>query len=301
MKIGIVFVSTGGNKTMRAIRSLRRMEPESLTIHICMDVDAKSWYSSPAVDEFERLPNVVVRRVHGNKFYVNGIMNHAMAWMKELGYDHVCMLHDDIIFSPFKDHAGDLSHWFKMVEVNPLLSVASGITLSAVEAITPEPGIPCVPRPPEFWDSMDLESEEFWTRLRLNGNSPEYLDQVHQVFPEGLGWFHEYYGVAKIGRCTRLGSTGQIVPVSTWELVGKFDETFGVFYDMEYPVECYRRRLPPIYIIPNIPFLHLHNQSHGPRDPSDRTLYHNCVDAWYRKFTKELVDEFHQNMGKDYF
>jgi len=299
MNIGVVFVSTGGNKMMRALRSLRRMEPE-LTVHISMDTQAKSWYSDPPLSEFERLPNVIVRDSRNN-CYVNGAMNAAMQWMKDLGYDHACMFHDDIIFSPFADHKGDLSRWFDCVAENPVLSKASGITLSQVEAITPEPGIPCVPRPPEFWDAMDLESEQFWTRLRLNGNSPKYLDQVHQVYPEGLGWFIEYYGVAEIGRCTRLGSTGQIVPIARWEEVGRFDEQYGVFYDMEYPVECYRRKLTPIYMIPNIPFLHLHNQSHGPRHPSNETIFYNCVDAWYRKFTKEVVDEFHHRLQEDYF
>jgi hypothetical protein len=299
MNIGVVFVSTGGNKMMHALRSLRRMEPD-LPVHISMDVSAKSWYPYPLLSEFESQPNVKVRCIENN-CYVNGAMNAAMAWLAELGYSHVCMFHDDIIFSPFADHRGDLSHWFTEAEKHPLLSVASGITLSQVEAITPEPGIPCVPRPSEFWDALDLESEEFWTKLKLNGDSPTYLDQVHQVYPEGLGWFIEYYGVAKIGRCTRLGSTGQIVPVATWEQVGRFDEQFGVFYDMEYPVECYRRRLPPIYMIPNIPFLHLHNQSHGPRHPSNETIFHNCVDAWYRKFTKEIVDEFHHRLQENYF
>jgi len=299
MNIGVVFVSTGGNKMMRALRSLRRMEPD-LTVYISMDTTAKSWYPYPPLSDFASQPNVIVRS-NPNNCYVNGAMNAAMSWMAELGYDHVCMFHDDIIFSPFKEHQGDLSRWFAKVETDPLLSKASGITLSQVEAITPEPGIPCVPRSPEFWDAMDLESEEFWTRLKLNGNSPEYLDQIHQVYPDNLGWFIEYYGVAKTARCTRLGSTGQIVPVATWELVGRFDEQYGVFYDMEYPVECYRRKLPPMYMIPNIPFLHLHNQSHGPRHPSNETIFYNCVDAWYRKFTKEMVDEFHHNLQQDYF
>jgi hypothetical protein len=299
VRLGIVFVSTGGNKMMRALRSLRRMEPD-LPVNILLDTRAKSWYPTPTFEAFASLPNVEVR-ASNNTCYVNGAMNAAMAWMAELGCTHACMFHDDIIFSPFSEHRGDLSRWFKRVEEDPLLSRASGITLSQVEAITPEPGIPCVPRPAQFWDALDLESESFWRYLRLDGDSPTYLDQVHQVYPEGLGWFIEYYGVAKTARCTRLGSTGQIVPIATWELVGHFDEQFGVFYDMEYPVECYRRRLPPIYMIPNIPFLHLHNQSHGPRHPSNETIFHNCVDAWYRKFTKEIVDEFHHRLQEDYF
>lgn len=298
MNIGVVFVSTGGEKMLRAIRSLRRMEPD-IPIHISMDVGAKSFYPSPPLSAFA-LPNVTVHPIT-NDCYVNGAMNAAMGWMRDLGYSHAAMFHDDIIFSPFAEHHGDLSRWFDRVAADPLLSVASGITLSQVEAITPEPGIPCVPRPAEFWDALDLESESFWRRLRLDGDSPRYLDSVHQVFPESLGWFIEYYGVATTARCTRLGSTGQIVPIATWEAVGKFDEEFGVFYDMEYPVECYRRRLPPIYMIPNIPFLHLHNQSHGPRHPSNETIFHNCVESWYRKFTKETVDEFHHRLQEDYF
>jgi hypothetical protein len=299
MNIGIVFVSTGGNKMIRALRSLRRMEPD-VTVHISMDAAARSFYPHPPLSDFESQPNVVVRVIENN-CYVNGAMNAAMLWMAELGYSHVAMFHDDIIFSPFMEHRGDLTKWFGKVAEHPLLSVASGVTLSQVEAITPEPGIPCVPRPSEFWDALDLESEEFWTYLRLDGDSPVYLDSVHQVYPDGLGWFIEYYGVAQIGRCTRLGSTGQIVPVATWEAVGHFDEDYGVFYDMEYPVECYRRKLPPIYMVPNIPFLHLHNQSHGPRHPSSDSIFYNCVDAWYRKFSKEMVDEFHHNLNQDYF
>jgi len=300
MRTGVVFISTGGNKMIRAYRSFRRMEPD-LTVHLFIDVGARSYYHSPPMSEFEKLPNTAILCTITNRFYVNGAMNQAMEWMKGLGYDHVCMFHDDIIFSPFEEHRRDLSKWFEKIQEDPLLSKASGISLSQVEAITPQPGIPCVPMPPEFWDSMDLESEDFWKRLKLDGNCQVYLDQVHQVYPEGLGWFIEYYGVAKVDRAGRLGSTGQIVPVSTWEAVGKFDQEFGVFYDMEYPVACYKRRYPPVYLIPNVPFLHLHNQSHGPRDPSYGTLFHDCVSAWYRKFTKELVDEFHQNLGKDYF
>ena len=101
MKTGVVFTSTGGNKMIRAIRSLRRMEPD-ITVHICFDVKARSWYPSPPMSEFEKLPNVAIKCIPDNRFYVNGIMNKAMAWMKELGYDHVAMFHDDIIFSPFK-------------------------------------------------------------------------------------------------------------------------------------------------------------------------------------------------------
>jgi hypothetical protein len=299
MNIGIVFVSTGGNKMLRALRSFRRMEP-SLPVHITLDTRAKSWYPSPPLSTFESLPNVKVRDIE-NHCYVNGAMNAAMGWMRDLGYSHACLFHDDIIFSPFPDHHENISYWLERASSDPLLSVASGITLSQVEAITPEPGIPCVPRPAEFWDALDLESEEFWTRLHLNGDPPTYLDSVHQVFPPGLGWFIEYYGVATTARCTRLGSTGQIVPIATWEQVGRFDESFGVFYDMEYPVECYRRRLPPIYMIPNIPFLHLHNQSHGPRDPSCDTIFNDCVKSWYQKFTKEVVDEFHHNLNTEYF
>lgn len=299
MNVGIVFVSTGGEKMLRALRSFRRMEP-SLPVHITLDTRAKSFYPSPPLDHFASLPNVLVRDIE-NRCYVNGAMNAAMSWMRDLGYSHACLFHDDIIFSPFPSHAGDLSRWLEHIPADPLLSVASGITLSQVEAITPEPGIPCVPRPASFWDAMDLESESFWRRLHLDGDSPAYLDSVHQVFPPDLGWFIEYYGVAFTSRCTRLGSTGQIVPIATWESVGHFDEEFGVFYDMEYPVECYRRRLPPIYMIPNIPFLHLHNQSHGPRHPSGETIFFNCVESWYRKFGKATVDEFHQKMNTDYF
>src|SRR5262252_108881 len=142
MNIGVVFVSTGGNKMMRALRSLRRMEPD-LTVHISMDTEAKSWYPDPPLTAFASLPNVIVRSIR-NDCYVNGAMNRAMAWMQELGYDYVCMFHDDIIFSPFAEHKLDLSRWFQAVEETPILSSASGITLSQVEAITPEPGIPCV-------------------------------------------------------------------------------------------------------------------------------------------------------------
>src|SRR6266403_741388 len=119
MNIGVVFVSTGGNKMMRALRSLRRMEP-GLKVYISMDTSAKSWYPDPPMSEFEKLPNVIVRS-NPNNCYVNGAMNAAMAWMAELGYDHVCMFHDDIIFSPFKEHQGDLSLWFSKVDTDPLL------------------------------------------------------------------------------------------------------------------------------------------------------------------------------------
>ena len=86
VNVGVVFVGTGGNKMVRALRSFERAEP-TLPVHIVFDTSTNSWgrnrvhYPS---NYFESQPNVLVRCI-SNSGYVNGAFNQALAWLEELG------------------------------------------------------------------------------------------------------------------------------------------------------------------------------------------------------------------------
>jgi len=296
MRVGVVFASTGGFKILRAIRSLRKTEPD-FPIHVVWDVDSGTWRNgggSAIADQVQSMPNVHTRQFHNTK-HINGTLNEGMRWMRELGYEYVCLLHDDIIFSPLSENMHHLTYWFDRMDQDPKLMDASALTLSLIETgITgPDGDLFTGRQPPEWWDKLDLESEALWQRLLPEGKTPG--------FPMGNGPAYEVaacdwlpfsirYFCGDMNYYTRLGPTGQIVPVKTWELIGGFDEKDGIHYDHEYPMECAIRNLPRIKVIPNAPHLHIHNQSIGYLDPSVG-LWGNVGRAFDNKYGAFLKSE----------
>jgi hypothetical protein len=274
MKIGIVFVSTGGKKMMRALRSFRRTEPE-VPVHIAFATSSKVWprnnYEFPSL-LFEREPNVQIRLISSTG-WINGCFNEAIKWMRELGYDSACLFHDDIVFSPLPEHRHHVTEWFSRIETDPELQESSGLTLSFMEALVPSALPGCWHRSPEEWSRQDLESESLWRQFcpgpdakpALYFGSPGSEIGVHAPNSD---WFVKYFCTERTVPMSRLGPSGKIVPISIWEVLGGYGETEGIFYDMEYPVQCALRGLPPVKVIPNIPHLHLHNQSTAFGDPA---------------------------------
>lgn len=287
--IGVCFVGTGGNKMVRALRSFRRSEP-SLPVHIVFDTSTNSWARNSQVypaSLFENESNVLVRCI-ANSAYVNGAYNQAMRWLNELGYTHACMFHDDTIFSPLPEHVGHISEWLKRVDTDPELQSASGITLGFMEALVPsnQPGV--WERSPELWDQIDLESESLWRILCPDGKSAMYFGSPgsdHGVHPAS-DWFVKYFVTDKTCIIARLGPAGYIIPISVWKQFGEFDESSGIFYDMEYPVLCAKHGLPPVKAVSNIPFIHLHNQSTAFGDPAVGLWGHD-LQSFVAKYGQE--------------
>src|SRR5882724_10171534 len=176
LKIGIAFVSTGGYKMVRALRSFRLVEPD-LTAHVLFNVSSNSWKKNSQMlpaSWFEQQSNTQVRCVE-NSAFVNGSFNKAIAWLKELGYDCACVFHDDIIFSPLRENRRHISKWLKMLESDRELRQSSGISLGFMEALVPSSDPGCWQRSPDHWDLIDLESESLWRTLCPNGKSPLYF------------------------------------------------------------------------------------------------------------------------------
>lgn len=266
MSVGVVFVSTGGTKMVRALRSFRRMEP-SLPIHIALATSSKVWPANRAqVPEgyFERQPNVKTLYTFTTG-WINGCFNEAIRWMQQLGHSHVCCLHDDTIFSPLPENVGDISHWLDYALGSP----AAGITLSAMEALV-RTGNPSIwERSPAEWDVRDLESDSTWRILLPGGTSPIYFGSPGSE--EGTtvtDWFVKYFVTERIISIARLGPSGFVIPIHIWEEIGGFGEHDGIFYDMEYPIQTARLGYPPVLAVPNIPYIHLHNQSTAFGDPA---------------------------------
>lgn len=281
MKIGIVFASTGGEKMVRALRSFRRAEPD-LPVNIILDISSGTWKenSNPSPEYFETQPNVRLKCIH-NSAYINGCLNAGMRLLGELGYDWGCLFHDDVIFSPLPENRGNLSKLFEDLNANPGLQQSSGLTLALMQAFVPN-GI--WRRAPKEWDSMDLESEELWQTLCPGGKPVGTFEpdgHAHEIYlPDFLV---QYHVVPEVKRVCRLGPSGQIVPLATWNLIGGFDEKDGIFYDIHYPAECAVRKLPPILSIPNLPHLHLHNQSIGYADLA-KDLWTNTMGAFTKRY-----------------
>lgn len=270
MSVGVVFVSTGGNKMVRALRSFRRTEPD-LPVHIALATSSKVWPANEAqvpTEYFVREPNVKVLHTYSTG-WINGCFNEAIRWMAQLGYSHVCCLHDDTIFSSLPENSLHLSEWLARTEADPLLSRASGLTLSFMEALvnTGREGI--WERSPAEWDVHDLESPSVWQTMCPGGVSAMYFGSPGAGDGVSLGdWFVKYFVSDRIVSIARLGPAGFIIPISVWEQLGGFGEHDGIFYDMEYPVRTAMLGLPPVLVIPNVPFLHLHNQSTAFGDPA---------------------------------
>jgi hypothetical protein len=288
VKIGVVFVSTGGNKMTRALRSFRRTEPD-VPVHIAFATSSRVWESNSAqvpVSTFESQPNVLVRLIHSTA-WINGCFNLAISWMRELGYDSACIFHDDIIFSPLPSHLHHITGWFDRIEREPELQESSGLTLSFMEALVPSPIAGHWHRSPEEWNAIDLESEPLWNQLCPNGRSALYFgSEGSEIGVQLSDWFVKYFVTERIVPMSRLGPSGKIIPISIWEEIGGYGETEGIFYDMEYPVICALRGLPPVKVIPNIPHIHLHNQTTGYGDPAEG-LWGNDLGSFIRKYGKE--------------
>jgi hypothetical protein len=276
VSVGVCFVSTGGNKMSRALRSFRRAEPD-FSIHVAVSTD----------DPFELQPNVEVRRT-SSEGYINGYFNEAVKWMRELGYTHACLLHDDTVFSPLVENIRDLSKWFLRLNTDEALQQASALTLSFMEALVDPP-----PedkgrwhRPPEFWDAHNLESMNLWQKLCPDGKSAMYFGSEGAAEGTRLDdWFVKYFVIERITTMSRLGPCGFIIPIATWEVIGGFSEDNGIFYDMEYPVICAMKGMPPVKVIPNVPFIHIHCQS---------TIANPAVGIWGQD-----LQSFITKYGKD--
>lgn len=296
ISVGTAFITTGGEKIIRAIRSLRRTEPY-LEIHVVVDTSSSTWIygGSSALRTLQSMPMVKVKLVE-NKHHINGALNQAMRWLCTEGYNYGCLFHDDVIFTPFKEHQHHLSVWFDILTYDRSFREASGLTLGLMETgITGADGdLFTGNRPSSAWDIEDLESPELWEKLLPDKKTPggflpdgKTVTERADVFRMGDLPIAIRYYCGHIDKYTRLGPTGQIVPMKIWEQVGGFDETEGIHYDAEYPAKCAMARLPPIQVVPNIPHLHIHNQSIGYLDPSTG-LWGNVSAAFERVYGKDF-------------
>src|SRR5271167_586116 len=130
-KIGVVFATTGGTKILRAVRSLKKMEPD-IKPNVVVDVNSATWRDGGCwvLPELERIANV---RQLENKFHINGALNEGMKWMKENGCEYGCLFHDDIVFPPFSHYLKNLSSWFASFSYEKRLVKASAVTLALIE------------------------------------------------------------------------------------------------------------------------------------------------------------------------
>jgi len=295
LNIGVCFVGTGGYKMVRALRSFRKAEPD-LPVHIIFDTSTNSWARNAQMlpaSWFESQPNVKVRCIQ-NYAYVNGAFNAALRWLDELGYPIACLFHDDVVFSPLEENKGDVSSWFARIETDSELQAASGITLASMEALVPSNVTGHWQRPPEEWDCIDLESEALWRIMLPDGKSPMYYGSPGSDDGVSLGgWFVKYFSPPTSIPLSRLGPTGFIIPIPIWREMGGFDESKGIFYDMEYPVFCAMQGLPPVKAVPSVPHLHLHNQTTAYGDPAVGTWGHDLQSfvAHYGKEPGEILAE----------
>ena len=281
-KVGVVIASTGGQKLLRCVRSLRRMEPD-LDIHCILDTTTVTYRMlATPVQEILNQQKVRVAYVSNNKGFVNGGLNLAIQWMQELGFDYACLFQDDLIFSPLPEHVGSISQWFQ----HPLLAQSSGLRFSHFETLTDNVDMR---RAPHEWDREDMEGEDLWRYLQEAYATVAFDGQ--DIRPPGRSFWFRYEGPRQTCKWNRLGPTGQIVPIATWESLGRFNETDGIFYDSEYPTECFLRRLPPVYAVTNFPFIHLHNQSVNPWADPARGVWGDTEGAFKKRYggTREEI------------
>jgi hypothetical protein len=286
MSVGVVFASTGGNKIVRAVRTFKKMEPD-LPVHVTMAVNTSTYYSLNRNHEQKLIDMGAQVRPVDHPAFVNGCMNDGIRWMKELEHTHACVLHDDLVFSPLKEHSKSLSHWFEPVHN----ITSSGLTFAHFECFTHEPDMR---REPFRWDNTDLENPQLWRDLM------EY-DGDHNgspLYPPGRDFYIRYEGTDKFRPWNRLGPTGYVIPIDTWEEVGGFDERFGAFYDIDYPAEVRRRNLSPVWACPNVPWLHLHNQSVNPWADRAPGPWGDTEGSFARKFGKRLTEFWFGNWEK---
>lgn len=209
--------------------------------------------------------------------------------MEELNYSHACIFHDDVVFSPLEINKYHISKWFGIVETQ--LYDAPGITLSFIQAFSNE-----APKKwlltPEQWDQERLESTDLWnvllppTRYLKHSN---YALENTALELKLNNWFAQYYCLNHIEPTMRLGPAGQIINIKKWNRLGGFDESAGIFYDIQYPSEARVKHESPCYMIPNTPFLHLHNQSIGINDLA-KGIWTNQDEAFKNKYGKTYID-----------
>jgi predicted CxxxxCH...CXXCH cytochrome family protein len=276
MSIGTVFVSTGGTKVMRALRSLKRLDPD-MPIYVQLDVSTNAWKRTSIPVETIAGQCSAVSVIHSNGVHVNGAFNQAVQWMKTLGHSHACLLHDDLVFSPLPENRNYYSRTYEQV----MRLNASGFSFGQLEAHVG--GLGGV-RSPEDWDHTELESEEVWRVL-----CPKGIPARTAALPDFFVSYEE--SAEPLGKCTRLGPTGQIVSIAAWEKVGGFDEKYGTHYDGDFPAACALANLPPILCIPNTPALHLHNQSVAYGDPAVG-LWSNVTAAFAAKYGTDAYTFF---------
>lgn len=253
-----VFASTGGKRIINAVRSFRKMEPH-IPVYVMFDISSKSWNNGGG----DAVRDWLYSAPHGligygmteNDKHINGVLNAGMRQAEKLGYSHVVLFHDDLVFSPLPEHRGSLAFWLQPA----FIEGTSGMTFGHLECFVRDPGDPFARRPPAFWDAIDLDSPELWRQMfRFPYNNG------YEVELPGQEFYVRYEGPDKVRKWNRLGPTGQVVPVATWKALGGFDEVAFVHYDQDYTSEVFRRGWPPVYAVPNVPWLHLHNQSMRP-------------------------------------
>jgi hypothetical protein len=256
-KVGVCFASTGGFKLVRCLKTFIAMEPGFDKYHVAIDASSRSWREAGHVvfDDLmapEAVEGGVVLKCFANGAHINGILNSAMAWLAEEGYSHVALFHDDLVFPPNVE--GNVSRW-----LTPELLGKGAITFCHLECFKNSTTELWARRHPIEWDSLDLESPELWVQLR-----DFQRENAAPIRPHGADWFCHYEGCDKVRKWNRLGPTGQVVPVEMWKRVGGFSETNEVHYDQDYPIKLFRMGLAPNYAVPQVPWLHLHNQSMNP-------------------------------------
>ena len=286
MTTGVCFASTGGNKIVRAVRSFQRMEP-SVPVHVTLATTTATFRNLHTADHRCALDRMGVQvKLIDSWGFVNGGLNEATRWMRDIGYDVVCLLHDDLVFSSLPEHRYSLSQWFTPPSAD--WPSSSGLTFAHFECFTADQDMR---REPLRWDPIELEDDALWRDLmrceRLHNGTPYY--------PIQRDFYVRYEGTDRTRPWNRLGPTGMVIPIALWDQVGGFDETFGVFYDIDYPAEVRRRDLPPIYAVPNIPWLHLHNQSVNPGADFAPGAWGDTEGAFQRKFGKTLTGFWHSN------
>jgi hypothetical protein len=283
MSVGVVFASTGGEKLLRAIRTFRRMEP-FCPVHVLVDMSTLSWKQSNVALDRIALATDHLFAVTAHPGYVNGGMNAAVAWMSRLGHSHACVFHDDLAFSHLPEHRCAISHWFD----SELLPRSSGLSFCHFEALSHDPGMDLRRRPAD-WDATDLESDALWRYL-----ASVDIAQNYDICPPGAPFFLRYEGPDIPRKWNRLGPTGFVIPIATWESLNRFTETDGVFYDDEYATECFIRCLPPVYAVTNFPYIHLHNQSVNPWADFARAPW-GLVSSFVKRFGADKPGVWHDD------
>src|SRR5580765_7375134 len=156
--VGVVIASTGGNKLLRCVRSLRKMEPD-ISIHCLLDQSSTTYHMlATPLEELAEIKGLFMSACVQHGGFVNGGLNKAVEWMKNAEYEYACLFQDDLVFSPLPEHQRSISQYFE----HPLLAQSSGLRFSHFETLTPTVDMR---RSPQEWDREDMESEELWQFL----------------------------------------------------------------------------------------------------------------------------------------